>query len=188
MRRAAIPPEPRFVEHAQVWVETYRRQSAVEARYREAWIDVPLKLSRQFSHQDAILSVIAEKSEAVAAVQRAVEAGRVTEADAAALNELSDSALAEFPAYKTLRKKANRLSVRKEDHIMQDKKEETTAADAGREAGYQASPRLRKRITRVEPAAMRAREAPPMVMSSWPLAPVRGSWGTDCFLFLIWAL
>lgn len=115
--------------------EAYRAAfAAVEARYREAWIDVPLKLSRQFSHQDAILSVIAEKSEAVAAVQRAVEAGRVTEADAAALNELSDSALAEFPAYKTLRKKANRLSVRKEDHIMQDKKEETTAADAGREA------------------------------------------------------
>ena len=72
--------------------------------------------------------------EAVAAVQRAVKAGRVTAADAAALNDLSDSALAEFSAYKTLRKKANRLSVRKEDQIMQDKKEETTAADAGREA------------------------------------------------------
>ena len=48
--------------------------------------------------------------------------------------------------------------------------------------------RLRERITMVEPTAMSPRERPPMVMSSWPLAPVRGSWGTGCLLLGISAL
>lgn len=98
--------------------ETFRDlKDEVEDRYRELSLDVPAKITRQLADQEAALAFIHENNAILTAAAEAVEAKAISALDLNALNELEDSILSDSAAFKTLRKKANRLKLRKENDM-----------------------------------------------------------------------
>lgn len=87
----------------------------IEALFASASLETSLKVRRQIEDQDAVLSFLREHRETLEAASEALRRGSIHETALTDLNELKDSVLAEFTAFKTLRKKANRLTLRKDD-------------------------------------------------------------------------
>lgn len=111
----------------------------IETLFTSASLETSRKVRCQIEDQDAVLAFLRDHREIVDAANEAIKRGSIHEAILNELNELKDSVLAEFPVFKTLRKKANRLTLRKEDDPQREINDERNeAADMGSEMEIEA--------------------------------------------------